>query len=328
MSADAIDLVYLWVDGTDPEFQKLKRRYMSPAQLAARTDDEHVGDSTRYVQMNEIVYAVRSARRYAPWIRNIHIVITDGQKLPDEVLATPNVNVVPYSQVVPAELLPTFASPSIEPFLHKIPGLSDIFLYANDDYLFWKPTPRSYFVRGDQLVLRGYLQPRILARLGELRQGHMRIANRSATLLYEHGWDRVYMPEHSYHVMRKASCEALWEEFHDEMWASVQPKFRADDVALAWQLMVYALEDKHHEPIHELTFVGAHLSFADVEKSRVMRAYVSSRLFLLSRFRSHTVCFNTIPPSWHDRMHRYFATNLGQAGRGEDDVPLLAPSAE
>ena len=299
---------------------------MSPAQLAAAPDDEHVGDHTRYEQMNEIVYAVRSARRYAPWIRTIHIVITDGQQLPDEVLATPNVNVVPYSQVVPAELLPTFSSPSIEPFLHRVPGLSDIFLYANDDYLFWKPTPRTYFVKGDRLCLRGYRQPRVLARLGQRRQGHMRIANRTASLLYQRGFDRVYMPEHSYHVMRRATCEALWDALHDELWASVQPKFRDDSVALAWQLLVYAFEDKLHDPIHELSIVGPHVSFADVERSRIMRAYVRWRLFRLRRSRSHTVCFNTIPPSWHDRMHRYLAAHLEAAA--DDDARVLSPSAD
>ncbi len=34
--------------------------------------------------------------------------------------------------------LPTFSSPSIEAHLHRIPGLSDKFLYLNDDVMFGK----------------------------------------------------------------------------------------------------------------------------------------------------------------------------------------------
>ena len=42
--------------------------------------------------------------------------------------------------------------------MHRIPGLSEIFIYGNDDYLFWKPTPPTYFVSDDRLHLRGYFQ--------------------------------------------------------------------------------------------------------------------------------------------------------------------------
>lgn len=34
--------------------------------------------------------------------------------------------------------LPTFSSPAIESHLHRIPGLSDFFLYMNDDVMFGK----------------------------------------------------------------------------------------------------------------------------------------------------------------------------------------------
>ena len=306
-----VDLVYLWVDGRDPEFVALKKRYMSPAQLAARANDEQWGDDTRYRNMDEIVYAVRSARRFAPWIRTIHIVITDGQKLPPAVLAQPGVNVVPYSTCVPGELLPLFSSPSIEPFLHRIPGLSDIFLYGNDDYLFWKDTARTYFVtEAGELRHRGYLQPQALARLGTLRQGHMKIANRTAMLLYGRGFDRVYMPEHSFHVFRRDTCELVWRELRAELEPAVALRFRDDARAWFWQMMVDTYEHVHHAPEHVLSLGGAHLSFADVEHSRVMSAYVKSRLWWLQRFPLHTVCFNTIPPSWYDAMHAYFEAHL------------------
>ena len=311
-----IDIVFTWVDGNDPAWQRAKRRYMGPAQLAAAADDERWGDDTRTRNMGEIVYAVRSVRMYAPWIRRIYVVVADGQELP----AMPSVIVVPHSAIMPASILPTFASSSIEPFVHRIPGLSEVFLYANDDFLFWRPTPHRFFVDGRELVLRGYRQPRLLARLGCLRRGHMRIANRTACLLYASGLRRVYMPEHSIHVMRRSTCEHVWCVHGELLEATTALKFRDDDRALFWQMLAYAYEDVLHAPRHVWSWNGCHVSFADVDKSALVRLYVRLRLRMLARH--HTVCLNTIPPSWYEPMHRYLTARLG----GSEHVVVGTPS--
>ncbi len=319
-----MDLVFTWVDGFDPAWQRLKRHYMELEHLTAGPDDQELGDETRHRHMNEIVYAIRSARRYAPWLRTIYVVLADGQQPPAEVLAVPGVEVVPHSAFIPAEVLPTFSCRTIEAFMHRIPGLSEIFIYANDDYLFWKPTPPSFFVTDDRLHLRGYLQPQALARLGTYRKGHMKVANRTAMMLYGRGFERVYMPEHCFHILRKSTCEAVWRDLPDQIAAAIDGKFRDEDREFWWQLLVYAYEDKLHEPIHVLALGKAHLSFADVAHSRLMTAYVASRLVMLSRFPDHTVCFNTIPPTWYDRMHRYFEMHLdGEAPPIADVIRLL-----
>ena len=310
MSHPVIDVVYTWVDGFDPKWQKLKNHYMELEGLTPDSNDQELGDELRHRHMNEIVYAIRSARRYAPWIRTIFVLLADGQKPPAEVLAVPGVVVVPHSAFIPAEVLPTFSCRTIEAFMHRIPGLSEVFIYGNDDYLFWKPTPPSYFVTDDRLVLRGYFQPQFLARLGLLRKGHMKVANRTALMLYGRGFDRVFMPEHCYHVLRKSTCERVWEELHDEITAAIAGKFRDENREFWWQLLIYAYEDKLHQPIHERSLGKVHLSFSEVDHSRIMSAYVQSRLLMLSRFPDHTVCFNTIPASWYDRMHRYFEMHL------------------
>ncbi len=310
MTHPIIDVVYAWVDGFDTKWQELKNHYMALEGLTPELDDQELGDELRHRHMNEIVYAIRSARRFAPWIRTIYIILADGQQPPAEVLAVPGVVVVPHSAFIPAEVLPTFTCRTIEAFMHRIPGLSEIFIYGNDDYLFWKPTPPTYFVTDDRLHLRGYFQPQVLARLGTLRKGHMKVANRSALMLYGRGFSRVFMPEHCYHIMRKSTCERVWTVLGDEMTAAIAGKFRDENREYWWQLLVYAFEDDQHEPIHKLALGKAHLSFSEVAHSRIMRAYVRSRLLMLSRFPDHTVCFNTIPPSWYDRMHRYFEMHL------------------
>jgi hypothetical protein len=117
------------------------------------------------------------------------------------------------------------------------------------------------------------------------------------------------------------------------MAAAIAGKFRDENREYWWQLLVYAYEDKHHAPIHELSLGKVHLSFAEVTNSRIMSAYVQSRLLMLSRFPDHTVCFNTIPPSWYERMHQYFQMHLdGHTPPFADVMKLLlrsprAPSA-
>ena len=119
----AIDLVYLWVDGTDPAWQESYRR--------------HVGGKpsfTRYTDAGELRASIESAMRYAPWLRNIYLV-TDGQR-PAWLDAYPKVRLVEHRQIIPAEYLPTFSSPAIEAFIHRIDGLAEHLLYANDDMMF------------------------------------------------------------------------------------------------------------------------------------------------------------------------------------------------
>ena len=68
-----IDLVYLWVDGNDPAWLAKKNAYL-PADK--RVDPEAAGEC-RFVENDELRYSLRSAERYAPWIRRIYI-LTDG----------------------------------------------------------------------------------------------------------------------------------------------------------------------------------------------------------------------------------------------------------
>lgn len=64
-------------------------------------------------------------------------------------LGNPRLRVVRHGEFMPGEFLPTFNSNTIEHFLWRIPGLSEQFLYANDDAMFGKPVSRDFFFAGD-----------------------------------------------------------------------------------------------------------------------------------------------------------------------------------
>uniref|UniRef100_A0A1A9ZVK5 LNR domain-containing protein n=1 Tax=Glossina pallidipes TaxID=7398 RepID=A0A1A9ZVK5_GLOPL len=118
---EPIDVVYTWVNGTDPFF----------INNIVKFDPNY--DVTRFDDKNELRYSLRSLEKYAPWIRHVYI-ITNGQIPYWLDLSNERVTVVPHELLTPyPNWLPTFSSSAIETFIHRIPNLSQRFLYLNDD---------------------------------------------------------------------------------------------------------------------------------------------------------------------------------------------------
>ena len=80
---------------------------------------------------DQLLYSLRSIEQYAPWIRHVYIV-TNGQ-IPGWLdLSFERVTIVTHNEIYPDKShLPTFSSPSIETHLHRIPNLSERFIYLN-----------------------------------------------------------------------------------------------------------------------------------------------------------------------------------------------------
>uniref|UniRef100_A0A4W4GL23 N-acetylglucosamine-1-phosphotransferase subunits alpha/beta n=1 Tax=Electrophorus electricus TaxID=8005 RepID=A0A4W4GL23_ELEEL len=99
--------------------------------------DEDVSAS-RFEDNEELRYSLRSVERHAPWVRHI-FVVTNGQ-IPSWLnLDNPRITVVTHQEIFQnVSHLPTFSSPAIETHIHRIPGLSQKFVYLNDDVMFGK----------------------------------------------------------------------------------------------------------------------------------------------------------------------------------------------
>lgn len=105
--------------------------------ISQSKQDEDVSAS-RFEDNEELRYSLRSIERHAPWVRNIFIV-TNGQ-IPSWLnLDNPRVTIVTHQDVFRnLSHLPTFSSPAIESHIHRIKGLSQKFIYLNDDVMFGK----------------------------------------------------------------------------------------------------------------------------------------------------------------------------------------------
>jgi Stealth protein CR2, conserved region 2/Stealth protein CR3, conserved region 3/Stealth protein CR4, conserved region 4 len=138
-----IDIVFSWVDGSSAEFQRIRALKMQSYVVGVGDDS-----AARYRQLDEIRYALRSVYLFAPWIRRIFIV-TDSPT-PAWLDEHPAVTIVPSSAFFQDEAnLPTHNSHAIESQLQHIDGLSEHFLYSNDDMFFARPvSPDMFFSPG------------------------------------------------------------------------------------------------------------------------------------------------------------------------------------
>ena len=97
--------------------------------------------------------------QYAPWIHKIYIV-TDNQVPSWLDTSNPKVRIVDHKEIMPEICLPCFNSAVIEHFLYNIPGLSEHFLYANDDMFVNRPVkPDDFFAQDGLTIVRFNRRP-------------------------------------------------------------------------------------------------------------------------------------------------------------------------
>lgn len=143
-----VDVVYTWVDGEEPEMRAKRARHQDRG--TAEILDKEI-NASRYTSHDELKYSLRSLAMYADFVRHIYIV-TDGQKphwLDD---TAPGITVVDHRDIFPEDVLPVFNSHAIETRLHHIPGLSDHYLYFNDDVFVGRRVTPEHFFHGSGLM--------------------------------------------------------------------------------------------------------------------------------------------------------------------------------
>lgn len=146
MENQNVDFVIAWVDGNDPIWQESRRKYQSEYEVNSLSQWND-GES-RYRDWGLLKYWFRGVERFAPWVNNIHFV-TCGQTPSWLNTKHPKLRLVSHSDYIPREYLPTFNSHCIELNFHRIPGLSEQFVYFNDDmFLVGTVTLKDFFYKG------------------------------------------------------------------------------------------------------------------------------------------------------------------------------------
>jgi glycosyltransferase involved in cell wall biosynthesis len=224
-----VDAVLTWVDDSDPAWQAARDQRMG------RAPADHLvagasGDA-RFRNRDELRYALRSLHLNAPWIRTIHLV-TAGQR-PSWLLDHPKVRLVDHREILPPDALPTFNSHAIEAGLHRIPDLSEHFVYLNDDVFLGRPLdPDTFFSStGTFSVFRS---PLTVGVAGRDDRPFIQAATTNRALLRERfGVVTTHTLMHSPHPLRRSVLEQIAAEFPDAVARTERSAFRGpDDVSM------------------------------------------------------------------------------------------------
>lgn len=225
-----IDAVITWVNGNDPILNAKRAKYMHGDSTLLAKD---IAGATRYVERGEIHWCVRSINKFMPWIRRIFIV-TDEQN--PKVESQIPVEIVDHKVIFRdyEQYLPTFNSLSIEAMLWRIPGLSEHFVYLNDDLLICRPiTPDIFFPQEGHVVCHGHLASMPLTRLfraikeffGSCPVNHIRQMMHAAEIAGS--TSKFIRLSHTPHPLLRSTLEQFYTKHHEHLIQNIQNRFRS-----------------------------------------------------------------------------------------------------
>ncbi len=134
-----IDFVVTWVDGNDLAWQD---------ELAKYKNTEGDARESRYREWGTLKYLFRGFEQFTPWVNKIYFV-TWGH-LPEWLnINHPKLVIVKHEDFLDEENLPVFNINPIEINFHRIKGLSEHFVYFNDDtFVTASIEPERFFRKG------------------------------------------------------------------------------------------------------------------------------------------------------------------------------------
>lgn len=144
-----IDAVITYVDSNDPQWKQEKDFYLNKLHAQAIDNVDRWNDVWGTEQIEEIELCILSILKNLPYVRHIHVVTHRPQK-PACFETNPKISrayhygrlrLVHHDAFIPLDVLPVFNSNAIECYISKIPGLSEHFLYFNDDCMITQPIP-------------------------------------------------------------------------------------------------------------------------------------------------------------------------------------------
>lgn len=242
-----IDIVYLWVDGNDPIWQKKKK---DQAKKVGKIIPESNSDA-RFSDNNELKFSLRSIEKFATWINQIYI-ITDNQVPVWLNTGSPKINVVDLTEIMPSNFLPSFNSCAIENHIHKIKNLSEHFIYFNDDMFLGNFTTQDYFFteEGKPRIFISELFPipnkklyDINLRNPEKRNTYQNTLVNARKLIFDRYRKKTYINfRHSIKSLLKSKLIELDNIFSNRVLETNKNSFRTnEDILLIYLFEFYAI---------------------------------------------------------------------------------------
>ena len=135
-----IDIVYTWVNGSYPGYREQYLKYSKKFNYGGTVPS-----------IPTLKYSIRSVLKHFESYRNIYIITMRPQK-PYWLVENERCKIIYHDEIIEEKYLPTFNSHTIQARMHRIPGLSDNFIYLNDDFIIGKRTLWQHFSKNNKSV--------------------------------------------------------------------------------------------------------------------------------------------------------------------------------
>ncbi len=258
-------------------------------------DNREGNNPVRFRDWGIFRYWFRAVEENAPWFRYIYLV-TDHQ-IPDFINAThPKLRIISHEEFIPAEYLPTFSANPIELNFHRLPELSNFFVYFNDDMFINRPmAPEDFFRDGKPcyafverpLVPRcpvDMIQSIAINDMGVINRHLSRSGIRKKPWLYvshrygRHAWKNLLLlpwrefqhfeDDHMPCPYLKSTLEAVWERAADILDATCCHKFRSREDVNQYLFRYWALASGNFSPAYRKP---GYYSLSDQNASEAVR---------------------------------------------------------
>ncbi len=256
-----IDFVVTWVDMDDPKWKESFYKYSDKIDNTVNEVSE-----ARFRDYGFMKYWFRGVDKFAPWVRKIHFV-TCGQK-PDWLDENhPKLVLVDHKDFIPEQYLPVFNSNLIEIYMHKIPDLSEQFVYFNDDFFIINHLEKErFFVNGLPNDIAAFRTNFGTSQFAKMLKNNIRLINKhfdkKEVLERDHAkwYDKSYgkrgrmtrllrfypkfitlRTPHNAQPFLKRTFEDVWRNCEDELIEMSSHRFRSDgdltpELFKTWQI--------------------------------------------------------------------------------------------
>lgn len=251
-----IDFVVTWVDGSDENWIRKKNKFS----LTAGRGNKGMNSLKAFREWGSFKYWFRGVEKFAPWVNKVYLV-TDNQKPEWLNINNKKLEIVDHTDFLKKENLPVFSSHPIEINLYRIKGLSEHFVYFNDDmYLTSLTKPMDFFDENgfpkyttsispivperygtgnfqinDMEIINSHFSRKEIMDNGSFFNYHQGLKNIIKTSLYSHskyicGFFESHLP---YPMLRKTMKE-VWKKEPSVLSKTSSSRFRTKDNVNFW----------------------------------------------------------------------------------------------
>ena len=264
-----IDFVVIWVDGGDPVWQAKKAEYSK----SIDTSKKSMNSIKAYRDWGTFKYWFRGVEKFAPWVNKVYLV-TDQQKPSWLNIASEKIVLVDHSDILRKDYLPVFSANPIESNIHRIPGLSEQFVFFNDDVYLTAPVeptdffsedglpkyntalspiiPERYgtghFQVNDMEIVTSYFSRDEILKNGKFLSFKQGLKNIVKSLLYRNSkFICGFWENHLTHPLLKSTMELVWEKETAILEKTSASRFRNPSDTNVWLFKYWQIASGEYE---------------------------------------------------------------------------------